>query len=175
VILLHRIGEVLRLALVTPVSPAPPPPSVRFPVDRALADRAEVIAVRGLHLPAGSCAVSRSHTRGLAAALAAPAPARLGVDVVPLDRVTRRHAAAVAGPAERKTLAPWEPLAGALAWALKEAAAKATGDPAHSFPDGLRIVGLPSGLGVCWPAGSGLVFRAGWLRLGDFLCAWVRA
>ena len=174
-ILVRAIGAVPRLALVAPAFRAPPSPSARFPLDRALADEAEMVAVRALGLAAGRCAVSRSHTRGLAAALAAPAPARLGVDVVRVDRVTRRHAEAVAGPGERRALARWEPLAGAIAWALKEAAAKATGDPTHSFPDGLRIVALGSGLGVRWPGGSGQVLRAGWLRLGDFLCAWVRA
>lgn len=171
-ILVRRVSPDVRLGLVIPDSPEPVAASARFALDRSLADQAEMLAVRALGRSRAECAVSRSHTRGLAAALAAPAPMRLGVDVVRLDRVTRRHGDAVTGPREREALARYGPIAAALAWTLKEAAAKATGDPGRCFPNGLQITAAGAGLAVRWGSRT---FRARWMPVAGFLCAWVRA
>jgi phosphopantetheinyl transferase (holo-ACP synthase) len=62
----------------------------------------------------------------------------------------------------------------ALAWALKEAAAKACGGPSPCFPLGLRITATARGLFV-EVLGSGTPgFTSGWGLLDEFLYAWVR-
>lgn len=175
-ILVRRVGDDLWLGRAdSGLRRSAVAPSRRLSLDRAMADRAESAAVRALGRTRAGCAVSRSHTGGVAAALAAPLPARVGVDVVGLGRISRRHLFAITGWDERQNLAGYGAMAGAVAWALKEAAAKATGDPVRWFPGGLRIVPVRAGLGVRWTGGPGRVFPAGWMRWGDLLCAWVWA
>jgi hypothetical protein len=61
----------------------------------------------------------------------------------------------------------------ALAWGLKEAAAKAFGAPGRRFPAGLRIVRGTCGIEVIanQEARSSLVGQ--WERIGPLLCVWV--
>jgi hypothetical protein len=159
------------LGLVSPAGASAIPPGRRLVAERDAADRAEAMAVRAVGRPRPACVVSRSHTGGIAAALAGPAPGRLGVDLVRLDRVGDRHAKAVASARERRLLNRQGTLAAPLAWALKEAAAKATGDPWRWFPGGLRIAAASEGgLAVRW---RGYTFDAGWRRWRGTLCAWV--
>jgi phosphopantetheinyl transferase (holo-ACP synthase) len=121
-----------------------------------------------------NCAASRSHTRGVAAAVAAPAGVRVGVDLVPVDRVDRRHAEAILSGEEWETLAPFAAVRPALAWAVKEAAAKATGEPQRCFPGGLRIVAGAHGLPLAVIESRGMEFAAEWGLMDEFLYAWVR-
>lgn len=149
-------------------------PGDRWRDDREAADRAlaAAVAVSGFHR--GDCATSRSHTRGAAAAVVAPGGIRIGVDLVAVERVRPRHARAVLSDHERETLARHGPVYPALAWAVKEAAAKAAGDPIRRFPQGLTIEEDASGL-VVRAAGLGrTTFEARWGVIGCFLCAWVR-
>ena len=151
----------------------PRAPGRRWPLDRQAANRAVamVVAASGFH---AGCTTSRSHTRGVAAAVAAPAGVRVGVDLVETERVGSRHAHAVLNGDEWETLAPYAGVRPALAWALKEASAKASGDPLRCFPHGLRIQACPTGLYVRLVAGASQEFIAGWGLFGRFLYAWVR-
>jgi 4'-phosphopantetheinyl transferase EntD len=142
--------------------------------DREAAARAVAAVLQASGLPRGACATSRSHTRGLAVAVAAPAGVRVGVDLVEVARVGRRHAEAILSGEEWGALAPYAAVRPALAWALKEAAAKAWGDPSRCFPSGLRITATAGGLGV-EVLGSGMPgFTSGWGLLDGYLYAWVR-
>lgn len=144
----------------------------RWPLDREAGNRAVamVVAASGLN---ADCTTSRSHTGGVAAAVAVPAGVRVGVDLVETERVSSRHAHAVLNGAEWEVLAPFAGVRPALAWALKEAAAKASGDPLRCFPHGLRIQSGPAGLYLRQVAGARRVFKAGWGLFGRFLYAWV--
>jgi hypothetical protein len=174
VISVRPVGEELWLGIAGPVSRAAVPPALRFSTDRAAADLAEMAAVAAAARPRAGCAISRSHTRGCGAALVGPAPARVGVDIVALDRVERRHAEEVVDGRGWAALASEGPIRAGLAWALKEAAAKATGEPARCFPSGLRIVASASGVRVHRTDGPGQVFVTGWLEWSGYLCAWAR-
>jgi phosphopantetheinyl transferase (holo-ACP synthase) len=92
------------------------------------------------------------------------------VDLVVIDRVGTRHADALLDEAERCVLERYGKLRPALAWALKEAGAKASGDPMRRFPDGLGIE--MSGVGLIVRAG-GMSLAARWEMFGEFLCGWV--
>jgi len=175
VIMVRQVGDGLWLAIAGPASSGGTPARLRLAADRAAADRAEAMAVAASSRSRFACAISRSHTRGVGAALVGPASARLGVDIVALERLRDRHAAAVVGEREWEALAGRGPDRATLAWALKEAAAKATGDPSRWFPGGLRIVAAGNGLQVQRADGSGPAFAAAWMRWGDHLCAWVWA
>ena len=142
----------------------------RRQLDRAAADLAVAAVIEVSGFRPGACATSRSHTLGVGAAVAGPGRMRVGVDLVAIDRVSRRHADAVLSRRERRVLAPYAPVGPALAWALKEAAAKASGDPLHWFPHGLRIE--PGAGGLIVLAGE-LELAAGWEVVGELLCAWV--
>jgi hypothetical protein len=96
------------------------------------------------------------------------------VDLVETARVSSRHAHAVLNGEEWELLAPYAGIRPALAWALKEASAKASGDPLRCFPHGLRILAYPTGLYVRLVAGGSQGFIAGWGLFGGFLYAWVR-
>ena len=155
----------------------PIPRAQRWACDRAAADRAVAAVLEASGYRRDACATSRSHTRGMAAAVVAPAGVRVGVDLVEIGRVGRRHAEAIASTEEWEALAPHAEVRPALAWALKEAAAKAAatraGEPIHCFPHGLRIVGAAPGLPLVVRSGW-MVFTAEWSLMGGFLCAWVR-
>jgi len=174
-IVVRQVGDGLWLGIAGPVCSGGMPAGLRLAADRAGADRAEALAVAAARRPRFACAVSRSHTRGVGAALVGPVSARLGVDLVALGRVGDRHAAEVVGELEWEALAGRGPDRAALAWALKEAAAKATGDPSRWFPGGLRIVASGAGLEVQRADGSGPAFAAAWMQCGDYLCTWAMA
>ena len=145
----------------------------RRALDRQAADRAVAVVVAASGFNA-DCTTSRSHTRGEAAAVAAPAGIRVGVDLVEPERVGSRHANAVLDGHEWEVLAPYAGMRPALAWALKEAAAKASGDPLRCFPHGLRIRAGPEGLMITHAAGARWEFLSGWGLFGGLLYAWVR-
>jgi hypothetical protein len=109
----------------------------------------------------------------VAVAVAAPAGVAVGADLVAVDRVGARHAAAVTVGDEWKVLESYASVRPALAWAVKEASAKATGEPLRCFPHGLRIEAGPAGLMVR-EVGGGRGFVADWGLFGGFLYAWVR-
>lgn len=108
-------------------------------------------------------------------ALVAPAGVRVGVDLVAIDRMRPRHAEVVSSEVEWETLAPYARVRPALGWAVKEAAAKATGDPLSCFPGGLEIRQSRGGLTVRRLGPDGREFTAGWGTLGLFLYAWVHS
>ena len=147
-------------------------PEQRWLRDREAADRAVAAVVTASGLGRDACTISRSHTLGVAVAVAAPAGVRVGVDLVAVERVNPRHARAVVADGEWKTLNAYASVRPALAWATKEAAAKATGEPLGCFPHGLSIEAGPSGL-IVREAGGGRGFTADWGLVGGFLYAWV--
>lgn len=116
--------------------------------------------------------MSRSHTRGVGAAIVAPAGHRLGVDLVAVARVGERHARAVLRDQEWALLAFAGEIRPALAWALKEAAAKASGDAMRCFPHGIVVGCAAEGLWVRAVEG-GTPLRAGWKVLRNHVCAWI--
>jgi len=140
--------------------------------DRVAADRAVAAVLKASGYRRDDCATSRSHTRGVAVAVVAPAGVRVGVDLVAVDRVDRRHAEAILSRAEWKLLAPYAAVRPALAWALKEAAAKAAGDPLRCFPHGISIAAGARELTI---ESGALDFAAEWGLFDRFLYAWVRA
>jgi len=151
-----------------------PSPGQRWRLDREAADRAVAAVVAASGFRRDACATSRSHTLGVAVAVAAPAGVRVGVDLVKVDRVGRRHAEVLINGDEWKTLESYASVRPALAWAMKEAAAKAAGDPLRCFPHGLRIEVGSAGLMVRQVAGGRRGFVADWGLFGGFLYAWVR-
>jgi len=116
---------------------------------------------------------SLSHTEGIGAALLGPVRLRFGVDVVRMSRVSERHARAISAEDE------WSSVGGrvspALAWGLKEAAAKATGNPARHWGTRLRIVAhARSGYEVISESeGPAHRFLSQWLPVGGYLLVWV--
>jgi phosphopantetheinyl transferase len=120
-------------------------------------------------------AYSISHTGGRGAAIVGGPDDCLGIDLVRLARVSARHAFAILSAGEWGALGPYDAaLRPALAWALKEAAAKATGAPGRWFPDGMRIQRSESSrLEVAVDAGPTLIFDADWRVDGPLLCTWV--
>lgn len=135
---------------------------------------AERAALAASGLGADDYAVSRAHTEGIGAAVVAPARIRVGVDLVVADRVRARHAAGILTRAEWSALEPYAAIRPALAWALKEAAAKATGEPLRHFPDGLRIEVGSGGVVVRVEQVPSVCCVARWVWFGRLLCAWVR-
>lgn len=123
--------------------------------------------------PGAACSVSRSHTFGVGAAIVAPAGRRLGIDLVAVARVDERHARAVLQDREWAVLAFAGGVRPALAWALKEAGAKASGDASRWFAHGIVVGFATEGLCVRI-GGGGLLLHAGCRVFGDYLCAWVR-
>jgi phosphopantetheinyl transferase len=119
-------------------------------------------------------AFSLSHSGGAGAALLSREKLCLGVDVIPGSRVLPRHAAAVLSDGERAALGDLWHKAPALIWALKEAAAKATGEPGRFFPTGLRInrAGERS-LSIETLEHKPRRFLSNWILSGPFLVAWV--
>jgi hypothetical protein len=153
--------------------------------DRRIADRraarvARTLALRAAGLPRGAAALSLAHSAGGGAAAVAPRVRPVGVDLIPLARVGERHARAILDAEEYALLFGRRPaVAPALAWALKEATAKATGVQSSCFPLGVRVRGCsePGGMApdvavVEVSGASGGVFLAGWVVENDFLCAW---
>jgi phosphopantetheinyl transferase (holo-ACP synthase) len=116
---------------------------------------------------------SLSHTEGIGAALVGPEPLAFGVDLVRAERVNERHARAITTKDE------WSRMAGrvapALVWGLKEATAKATGQPERFWGTTLRIMRARSGRWeiVTEPECSVRRFAGRWLWLGEYLLVWV--
>jgi hypothetical protein len=148
-----------------------PAGAARWRRDREAGRRAVAAVVEASGGRDRGCATSRAHTWGIAAAVAAPAGTPVGVDLVRADRVSVRHAETLLADEEWAALAPYGTLLPPLAWALKEAAAKASGDPLTCFPHGLRIERGPCGLVVL----GRLRLVAGWGLFGRFLYGWVAA
>ena len=168
-----QVGQDLWLGLARCTRWRGEAPGRRWQNDRDAADQAVAAVVAASGLGPDSCATSRSHTQGVAAAVAAPPGMRVGVDLVQIDRVSRRHAEAVLSSREWASLAAYSSVRPALAWALKESAAKASGDPRRCFPHGLRIESGPAGLMVRQVADGGVTLAAGWRLFGSLLCGWV--
>ena len=152
------------------------PGEARRESDRAAAHLALADAVKWSGAGAGACSHSLAHTEGVGAALISLTRRQLGVDVVAVKRVGPRHAHAVTDAEEWNSLEAaglaWPP----LVWGLKEAAAKATGDPARYFASGLSLTTAPDGgLEVLADDGDGdrRQFSGGWQHLGGYLFAWV--
>jgi phosphopantetheinyl transferase len=149
-------------------------------IDRAAADRAAAARRAGLRAAPNRSpdardaqwAMSLSHTRGVGAAVVAPAGHRLGVDRVAVARVGERHARAVLRDQKWALLAFASEVRPALAWALKEAAAKASGDGMRCFPHGIVVGCAAEGLCVRTVEG-GTPLRAGWKVLRNHVCAWI--
>lgn len=124
----------------------------------------------------GPVACSISHTEGSAVVLAGTATGMFGVDLVRFARVTPRHSRAILSPDDSEAFGTM-PLRyrDALAWALKEAGAKATGAPQQYFPDGVHLIAGPlaGGLRVRILSESPIMLGAAWFVSGSLLCALV--
>jgi hypothetical protein len=167
------VAEQTWLGLAHLHSEPPVGPERRHLVDRKAAARAEQAALSASGLGAKMYVVSRSHTQGIGAAVVARVGVRPGVDLVPIDRVSERHAAGMLCPAEWAGLEPHSRIRPALAWGIKEAAAKATGEPLKYFPDGLLIDTGPLGIVVRFLAEPRTYFVPQWAQFGNLLCIWV--
>jgi 4'-phosphopantetheinyl transferase EntD len=168
-----EVADGVWLGRFYPVRPRRVAAATRHSTDRAAARRA-LLAIRSAEVcgfAGGAC--SFSHTEGVGAALLGARGRRLGVDVVRIERVNARHAAAVLSPGEwiGRRVAPR--LRPALAWAVKEAAAKATGDPLSFFPCGLRVAADDRVVVVAVGDPLDLELSGGWDADGDYLWAWV--
>jgi phosphopantetheinyl transferase (holo-ACP synthase) len=151
----------------------PTAPGGRRARDRTAADRAERAACRASQFAVDGRVSSRAHTEGVGVSIVGPRGTRVGVDVLRLARVHARHARAILRPSEWRTLEAHKRIRPALAWALKEAAAKATGEPERCFPDGLRIVRLGQVVKSRSRAAPPQLFVTGWLEWESLLVAWV--
>lgn len=144
--------------------------------DRSAARRALDVALKASGFQQRLAAVSLSHTEGVGAALVGSRGRLVGVDVVRIARLRRRHADAILHPGEWRALGGHGSLSPALAWGLKEAAAKAVGAPELYFPTRLRIVACAAGRALVLALGAPPLWLAGgWLRRGRFLYVWVAA
>ena len=131
--------------------------------------------MRAARLSRGTSRISRSHSAGAGAAAVAPAGWSVGVDVMPVGRVTRRHAGAIAADAE---IAAAEAAVGAqgaagLVWALKEAAVKAGGLRGLGAMPEWAIHGAGDGWADLACSVSHGRALAGWTAVDGFVCAWV--
>ena len=145
----------------------------RRQADRAAAERAWNLAAAAAGLFPQTAAGSRAHTEGSGAALVGPAGTMMGVDLVPMRRVTPRHAQAMLDVQEWDAMEGVGGIRAALAWGLKEAAAKAFGDPGRRFPAGLRIAGGTNGLTVATREEPSSCVLGRWELIGSLLCVWV--
>jgi hypothetical protein len=169
-----RVAEDTWLGLARPLPSRPGTAGSRFRLDRVASAMAEREAIAASGRRANELAVSRAHSCGVGTAIVSPARLRLGMDLVRVNRVTARHLAGILTGAESGALRRFGSLGPALAWGLKEAAAKASGDPRRWFPHGLWIEERPTGLVVRIAQDPSTCFGAGWVRFGGFLCVWVR-
>ena len=141
--------------------------------DRAAGERAWRLALQATRLSAANAAGSRAHTEGAGAALVGPKGTVLGVDLVSPLRVTPRHARAILDPHEWEALPVPPALRGALGWGLKEAAAKALGNPVRHFPAGLTITCTANRLEVIARDEPHSRMAGHWQEIGSLLCVWV--
>lgn len=145
----------------------------RRAADRAAADTAWTVALEASGLSPENSTVSRAHTEGAGAALVGPAGTMLGVDLVSLTRVTLRHAREILDSHEWDALPVPVGIRGALGWGLKEAAAKALGNPVRHFPAGLTITRSANRLEVTARDEPHARMRGNWKEIGSLLCVWV--
>ena len=141
--------------------------------DRAAGERAWRLALQASRLSAANAAGSRAHTEGAGAALIGPKGTLLGVDLVSPFRVTPRHARAILDRQEWEALPVPLGIRAALGWALKEAAAKAVGNPARYFPAGLTITSSANRVEVIARDGPHARMAGRWRKIGSLLCVWV--
>ena len=145
----------------------------RRQADREAAERAWNLAAAAAGLCPQNAAGSRAHTEGSGAALVGPAGTMMGVDLVSMKRVTPRHAQAMLDAQEWDAVEGLGSISAALAWGLKEAAAKAFGEPGRRFPAGLRIAGGTNGLTVATQEEPSSCVVGRWELIGSLLCVWV--
>jgi len=145
----------------------------RRQADRGAAERAWNLAAAAAGLSPQNAAGSRAHTEGSGAALVGPAGTKMGVDLVAVKRVTPRHAQAMLDAQEWDAVEGLGGIAAALAWGLKEAAAKAFGDPGRRFPAGLRIASGTNGFTVATQEEPSSCVLGRWELIGSLLCVWV--
>jgi 4'-phosphopantetheinyl transferase EntD len=141
--------------------------------DRAAADRAWGVALEATGLSPEKAAGSRAHTEGAGAALVGRRGTVLGVDLVSPLRVTPRHAREILDPQEWEALPVPVAIRGALGWGLKEAAAKALGNPVRHFPAGLTITRTASQVAVIARDEPHSRLAGHWQEIGSLLCVWV--
>ena len=148
----------------------------RRQADERAAYRARVAALASWGLRAFQASISISHTEGSAAALVGVRERTFGVDLVRISRVAPKHSRAILTHSDRDAFAVMpRQYRDALAWALKEAAAKATGAAQHFFPDGVQLMTDPltRRLRVRLADSLRTTFDTNWFVLGDLLCATV--
>lgn len=146
----------------------------RREADERAARRARVAALASLGPRARQASISISHTAASAAALAGVGERMFGVDLVRISRIAPRHSRAILSHSDRYAYGAMPPrYRDALAWALKEAAAKATGAAQHFFPDRVQLMTDPftRRLRVRLADSLRMTFDANWFVLGDLLCA----
>jgi hypothetical protein len=141
--------------------------------DRAAGESAWSLALQASRLSAANAASSRAHTEGAGAALVGPTGTVLGVDLVSPGRVTPRHARAILDHDEWEALPVPLALRAALGWGLKEAAAKALGNPVRHFPAGLRITRAVNRVEVVARDEPHSRIAGHWREIGSLLCVWV--
>ena len=141
--------------------------------DRAAAGKAWRLALEATGLSPDNAAGSRAHTEGAGAALVGPRGRVLGVDLVSPSRLTPRHARAILDPHEWEALPVPLAVRGALGWGLKEAAAKALGNPARYFPAGLTITSSTNRVEVIARDEPRSRMAGHWKEIGSLLCVWV--
>jgi 4'-phosphopantetheinyl transferase superfamily protein len=149
-----------------------------FGRERRLADEAAAAIARRwalvFALPSdGPRSISVSHTEGSAAVLACAGSRMIGVDLVMVERVTRRHAHAILSRDDWSALASVpRALRAPVAWALKEATAKATGAAGKHFPNGIRLLANGARRSPSAHCGNHS-FQGDWFVVGQFICATV--
>ena len=169
----------LPLAEATALSVCCPSSGVRLrgpelrEADRAAAGRAWSVALAASGLSPGHAGGSRAHTEGAGAALVGPTGTVLGVDLVSPSRVTPRHARAILDQHEWEALPAPLATRGALGWGLKEAAAKALGNPVRHFPAGLTITRAGNRVEVVARDEPRFRMAGHWRQIGSLLCVWV--
>jgi phosphopantetheinyl transferase (holo-ACP synthase) len=141
--------------------------------DRAAGERAWRRALQATGLSAANAAGSRAHTEGAGAALIGPKGTLLGVDLVSPVRVTPRHARAILDQQEWEALPVPLAIRAALGWGLKEAAAKALGNPVRYFPAGLTIASSANRVDVIARDEPHARMAGHWRKIGSLLCIWV--
>lgn len=144
--------------------------------DERAACAAREVALAACGMQRGPVAFSVSHTEGSAAVLAGTATEMFGVDLIRFARVTPRHSRAILSRDDAEafgTMPTW--YRDALAWALKEAAAKATGAPQQYFPDRIHLIAgpFPGALRVRIVSETPIMLSAAWFVSGGLLCALV--
>lgn len=169
----RRIGASVGLAVYCPVGEARPADQDRRRADRQAARLAWDAAVGAAAIPYQDAVGSRAHTQACGAALVGPRDIMLGVDLVLPRRIALRHARAILESDEWNALPRDCPDRPALAWGLKEAAAKAFGEPGRWFPAGLRITRGTSGIEVIAKEEARSSLLGQWERIGPLLCVWV--